>query len=160
MDIVIKNATIDDLKRVQELNLLLFEKEHREYDSSLNLNWTFGKAGTKYYKHKISKDDGCFLIAITDNKIVGYLCGGLTKAESCRNLPIIAELENTFVLDEFRSKGIGKKLYNEFIDWCKTKNVGKVRVEAWAQNEFAIKFYRNNNFKDYALILESDLKNS
>jgi len=38
MDIVIKNATIDDLKRVQELNLLLFEKEHREYDSSLNLN--------------------------------------------------------------------------------------------------------------------------
>ena len=92
-----------------------------------------------------------------DNKIVGYLCGGLTKAEDYRNLPIVAELENTFVLDKFRSKGIGKKLYNEFINWCKINNVGKVRVEASVQNELAIKFYRNNNFRDYTLVLEADL---
>jgi ribosomal protein S18 acetylase RimI-like enzyme len=60
-------------------------------------------------------------------------------------------------LNEFRSKGIGKKLYTKFISWCKTKNVGKVRVEASTQNELAIKFYRNNNFEDYSLILERDL---
>lgn len=157
MDTIIKNAAINDLQKIQELNLKLFEKEHKEYDSLLNLDWTFGKVGTKYYQDRISKDDGCVLVAIVDNKIVGYLCGGLKKAEEYRNLPIVAELENTFVLDEFRSKGIGKKLYNEFINWCKTKNVGKIRVEASVQNELAIKFYRNNNFKDYTLILEADL---
>lgn len=146
-----------DLRKVQELNLKLFEKEHKEYDSLLNLNWTFGEIGTKYYKDRISKDDGCVLVAITDNKIVGYLCGGLIKTQEYRNLPIVAELENTFVLNKFRSKDIGKKLYNKFIEWCKTKNVGKVKVEASAQNELAIKFYRNNNFKDYSLVLEADL---
>lgn len=157
MNVIIRNSEIDDLQRVQELNLKLFEKEHEEYDSLLNLDWTFGKIGTKYYQDRISEEDGCVLVAIVDNKIVGYLCGRLTKAEDYRNLPLVAELENTFVLEEFRSNGIGKRLYDEFINWCKTKNVGKIRIEASIQNELVIKFYRNNNFKDYSLILERDL---
>jgi GNAT superfamily N-acetyltransferase len=157
MEAIIKTATLNDLQKIQELNLKLFEKENKEFDSLLNLDWTFGEAGTKHYQDRISKDDGCIFVAIVDNKIVGYLCGGLTKAEEYRILPIVAELEDTFVLDEFRSKGIGKQLYNKFIEWCKTKNVGKIRVEASAQNALAIKFYRNNNFKDYSLALEADL---
>lgn len=159
MDVTIKNASLDNLQKVQELNLRLFEKEHKEYDSLLSLDWTFGKVGTKYFQDRISKDDGCALIAVANNKIVGYLCGGLKskKTESYRNLPIMAELENIFVLKEFRSKGIGKKLYDEFVRWCKTKSVGKIKVGAFTQNELAIKFYRANNFKDYALVLELDL---
>ncbi len=157
MDVIIRNATLNDLQKVQELNLKLFEKEHKEYDSLLNMDWTFGGAGTKYYQDRISEDDGCVLVAIIDDRIVGYLCGGLTEAEKYRHLPIVAELENTFVLDEFRSKWIGKQLYTTFVDWCKSKNVGKLRVEASAQNEWAIKFYRKNNFKDYTLVLETEL---
>lgn len=157
MDIVIRKATLDDLQKVQELNLKLFEKEYKEYDSLLNMDWTFGEAGTKYYQDRISQDNGCVLVAIIANKTVGYLCGGLTEAEEYRRLPIVAELENTFVLDEFRSKWIGKQLYTTFVDWCKSKNVGKLRVEASAQNEWAIKFYRKNNFKDYTLVLEAEL---
>ena len=157
MDVVIKNATIDDLQKVQELNLKLFQKEYKEYDPLLNLRWTFGKAGTKYYKDRILRNDGCVLIAIVKDEIVGYLCGGIKKAEAYRNLPIVAELENTLVLEKFRSKGIGKRLFDEFIKWCKAKKVGKVKVEASVQNERVIKFYRTNNFKDYTLVLELDL---
>lgn len=157
MKAIIRNATIDDLQKVQELNLKLFEKEYEEYDSLLNLNWTFGKEGTKYYKDRILKDDGCVFIAIVENEIIGYLCGGIKKAEEYRKISIVAELENTLVLEQFRSKGIGRQLFDEFIKWCKVKKIGKVRVEASAQNEGAIKFYRANNFKDYTLILEYDM---
>ena len=157
MDVVIKKATLDDLKTVQKLNLKLFEKEHKEYDSLLNMDRTFSIEGIKYYQNRISKEDGCVLIAIVNNKIVGYLCGGMSKWEAYRHLPLVAELENTFVLEEFRSQWIGCKLYNTFVKWCTKKNGGKIRVQASAQNEWAIRFYRNNNFKDYALILETDL---
>lgn len=157
MKVIIKRATINNLQKVQELNLNLFEKEYKEYHPSLNLKWTFGKKGTKYYKDRILKDDGCVLIAIVGNEIVGYLCGGIKKAEAYRNLPIIAELENMFILGSFRSKGIGRQLFNEFIKWCKSRKVGKIRVETPAQNERAIRFYRANNFKDYALVLEYDM---
>jgi sulfite reductase alpha subunit-like flavoprotein len=79
MDVVIKKATLDDLKTVQKLNLKLFEKEHKEYDSLLNMDRTFSVEGIKYYQDRISKEDSCVLIAIVNNKIVGYLCGGMSK---------------------------------------------------------------------------------
>ena len=157
MDILIKNATQDDLKTIQELNLKLFEKEHKEYDSSLNLDWTFGQSGTKYFKDRIYEEDGFLLIAIVEDETVGYLCGGLAKADSSRTVPVIAEIENTFVLDKFRSNGIGKQLYDEFVKWCRIKNADKVKVGAYTKNRLAIKFYRNNNFKDATLGLEADL---
>lgn len=157
MDIIIRKATIKDLFNVQELNLELFKKEHKEYDPTLNLNWTFGKIGTKYFKERISRRNSCVLVAIVGEQVVGYLCGGLKKAETYRNLPITAELENIFILDGYRSKGMGKKLYREFIKWCRGKHVRKIRVNAFVKNKLAIKFYKVNKFKEYSLNLEADL---
>ena len=157
MKVGIKFATLENLKDVQKLNLLLFEKEYDEYDKLLNLNWTFGEKGTKYFKDKISKDDGCVLIAEVDNKIIGYSAGGLTKGENYRNLPLVAEVENIFILEDYRNIGVGTQLYQKFIEWCKSKNVKSVRVAASVQNKQAISFYQEKGFKDYTLILESEI---
>lgn len=155
----IRKAIIDDLKDVQSLNLALFKKEQKEYDSLLDVDWVFGKGGTKYFRDKISKEDNCVLVAVVDNKIVGYMCGGLMESGAYGRLPsvVVVELENTFVLEEFRSKGVGGKLYGKFVEWCKSKNVRKVMAHACIDNDLAMKFYRNNNFKDYSLLLEADL---
>jgi ribosomal protein S18 acetylase RimI-like enzyme len=157
MNIKIERAKIEDLKDVQSLNLKLFEKEYRDYDKLLKLDWTFGSEGTQYYVDRITKPDGCVFVAKDNDKIVGYLAGGLTQRESYRNLPISAELENTYILEDYRSNGIGSKLYAEFLHWCKDKNVRKVVVEVSAQNELGLNFYRKNDFKDYSVILEADI---
>jgi len=83
----------------------------------------------------------------------------MCKKGSFGRLPsvIVTEIQTFFVLDEFRSSGIGKKLYNKFTGWSKEKNADKIRLDVHPQNELAIKFYRKNNFKDYYLTLESDL---
>ena len=158
MKINIRKAKIEDLKKVQELNLLLFKKEHEEYDNLLNLDWTFGEEGMKYYSERIANNDGCVFVAETGGEIIGYLCGALTKPEAYRKLPITAELENTLVLEEYRSQGVGSNLYDEFVEWCKNKNVRKIKVVASAKNKGAIKFYRDSGFVDHCLTLESELK--
>ncbi|MCA9459949.1 MAG: GNAT family N-acetyltransferase [Nanoarchaeota archaeon] len=158
MDVEIRKATLNDLKKVQELNLLLFEKEHEDYDSLLNLNWTFGEEGTKYFTDKIVQNDACVFVSEVDNRIIGYLCGDIRKEVSYRHLPFVAELDNMMVIDEFRSSGIGSKLYEKFIQWCKSKNIGKIRVNVSAENKQGINFYKKNGFKEYSLILETDLK--
>ena len=158
MESKIKSATIEDLKRVQELNLMLFEKEYAEFDNTLNRKWTFGEDGTEYFKERITEDAGCVFLAYIDDEIVGYLAGGLMdNKKSYRVLPNSAELENMFVLDKCRDTGIGSKLYQAFVDWSKSKGVKRLRVGASAQNVAGINFYRKNGFIDYDLILETNL---
>ncbi|MCX6745609.1 MAG: GNAT family N-acetyltransferase [Candidatus Parcubacteria bacterium] len=157
MEVIIQRATLKNLKDIQSLNLKLFEKEYREYDKLLNLNWTLGKEGTKYFTDRISNNDGCVFIAFVNDKIVGYLAGGLSEREPYRIMPITVELENTFIDEAYRSFGIGTKLFNEFINWSKGKKAGKIVVEVSAQNELGIKFYKRNGFKEHSMILEFDL---
>ena len=158
MVVKIKPATLKNLKDIQKLNLILFKKEHKEFDNTLNCKWTFGKDGEDYFKKRITKNDGCVLIAFVNDKIVGYLAGGFNKKSSVRVLPKkFARLENMFVLDKFRGQGIGTKLFQAFVDWCQSKGVGRLRVVASAQNTKGINFYKKNGFIDYDLILEKDL---
>lgn len=157
MELTIKSATIENLKDIQDLNLMLFKKEYEEYDKTLNCEWTFGVDGEDYFRKRISEEDGCALIAVINDKVIGYLVGGLNEEDSYRTLPIFAELENMFILDEYRGKGLGSKLYQAFVDWCKLKGVGRLKVVASVKNMEGINFYRKNGFKDYDLILEKDM---
>jgi len=61
------------------------------------------------------------------------------------------------VLEEYRGKGIGTKLVNDFFKWCHEKGVTVVKVSASAPNSQGIKFYRKLGFNDYSLILERSM---
>lgn len=157
MEFIIKIATINDLAVIQELNLKLFEKEYTEFDDTLDCGWTFGEDGESYFKKHITEDDSCVFVAFIHNLVIGYLAGGLAEKDPSRVLPKFAELESMFVLDEYRGQGVGKKLYETFVDWCKQKGVGRLRVIASCQNISGINFYRKNSFLDYDLILETKI---
>lgn len=158
MDISIRPAVIGDLRAIQGLNLQLFEKEKEDYDSLLNLDWTFGKSGTEYFTNRISGDGGCVLVALSGNEMVGYLCGGIIKATECRNVPVVAKLENFFVSEPFRANGIGGRLYERFFKWCESKGTIKIRAGVYAGNEAAIRFYEANGFERLSSILESGVR--
>jgi len=155
---IIRKATIKDLKSVQELNLLLFEKEISDYnDKTLDDNWTFSETGTKYYENKIIDDDSFVVVAEEDGKIIGYLAGGICENHAYRKPEKMAELENTLVLEQYRGKGIGGKLMDAFADWCNLQKIERIRVSASAPNKKGIVFYKKNGFKEYDIILERKL---
>ena len=157
MDFIIRNADINDIYEIQRMNKLLFEKEYNEYDDTLNLEWTFGEEGTKYFTDRITNDDGCSFVAIIEDKVVGYLAGGLLKAESYRKEMKMAELENMLVLEEYRSKGIGKALYEKFVEWCKTNGIERISVVSSAENEKGCNFYRMQGLKDFSITFEKEI---
>lgn len=76
-DIIIRRASIKDLGDILRLNFDLFKKEHKEFDKSLNMKWTYGEKGRKYFRKRASGKEGFCAVAENDRKIVGYLCGGL-----------------------------------------------------------------------------------
>ena len=155
--IKVRIAKLSDLKNIQELNSMLFIKEIKEFDSTLNPDWTFSVNGTKYFSEAINSSNSCVLVSVFKNKIIGYLLGSIQDIESYRKISKIAEIENMLVLDEFRGKNIGSKLINEFMKWCNNKKVTRLKVVASAMNNKAINFYKKHGFKDYSLTLEKDL---
>jgi ribosomal protein S18 acetylase RimI-like enzyme len=152
-EIIIRKATSKDLGDVLRLNFYLFKKEHKEFDKSLNMQWTYGKKGKNYFKKRTSGKEGFCVVAEKSGKLVAYLCGGLNNW-GYREKAVYAELENMIVYKELRGKGIGTKLTKEFFKWCKEKRVKYINVTASAQNTNGIEFYRSLGFKDYNLTLE------
>ena len=145
-EIVIEKATIEDLEYIQKLNKKLFIREFEKYNKLLNIEWTFGEKGTKYFKELIQ--NGFVYVAKTNNNIIGYLAGSIHNVNECFTEKF-AEIENMYIENQYRRLKTGSKLIIKFKEWCKLNNVEYIEVSAWSENIEAINFYKNNNFIDY-----------
>ena len=153
----VRRATIENLKTIQELSLKLFEKEYDDYDNkSLNMDWSFDDNGTKYFKKRLTEDDSCVFVVMDGDKVVGYLAGGDVEM-NWRDFSKAGYLDNMFVLEGYRGKGVGRMLYGAFVDWCKEKGLKNIRVGALFKNKGAIGFYEKMGFGGYELFLESKI---
>ncbi|MES2314414.1 MAG: GNAT family N-acetyltransferase [Patescibacteria group bacterium] len=157
LGIVFEKASIADLEAIQRLNQELCAKEHNEFDSTINPDYALSEPGVEYFKSRIESSDGCALIAKEGDEYVGYLIGGMAAPEDYRTIKSAAELENMYVKDSMRGKGIGGKLVQQFEDWCKEKGVEVIRVVASAENAAAIKFYEAHGAKPVSLTLEKKI---
>ncbi len=69
----------------------------------------------------------------------------------------MCEIDNMWVDEEYRSRGIGKELMSDVEIWAKEKGTRKMRVITSCKNEKRIKFYKREGFSEYDLILEKDI---
>ncbi len=157
MAINIRKAKLSDFDAIIHLNSLLFKNDF-QYDKTLDLNWSFGKESEKYFKEGITNSNHCTLVAESSGKILGYLAGGLRKRKTYTKPAKYAELENMLVLEKFRNQGVGGKLVEVFLEWCKKQNIDYLDVTASASNKQGIDFYKKHGFEEYDLVLERKLK--
>lgn len=154
MDVIIRRADISNLKDIQELNNKLFELEYKEFDPSLKVGWPYEKEGTEYFSDMLNNE--VVFIAEANNKIVGYLAGSI-NVEQSYNTRTLAELDNMYILEEYRKYGIGSKLVNELKTYCRSLGIQELKVTASYKNINAINFYRKNGFEDFDLTLKMEL---
>ena len=124
------------------------------YDKTLKLDWPKSREGINYFKTSINSKKSCVFVADIENQIVGYLIGADLGIQKDRNMGKLGELESIFILEKYRNFNIGSNLIGKFLNWCKRREIKKVRVEAYAKSEYTIKFYKKNKFVERDLILE------
>ncbi len=158
MAVKIREATEKDLTKILELNhkLFLFEKSFAPY---YNSEWPF-KEGKSYFKKRIkNKEEGIVLVCEVKNKVVGYIAGYIDEY-SFRTLNPIAEVENMYVEENFRGKGIGTKLIKKFIKLAKDKGAKLVKVSAFCKNTSAQRFYKHLGFSEVETVMEKVITSS
>ena len=155
MEIEIKKADITYLKDIQNLNNQLFELEYNNFDSALKVGWTYETDGEKYFNDMLNNE--IIYIALDRDKVVGYLAGSI-NIQGSYVTKSLAEIDNMFILEEYRKYGIGTKLINAFKEYCFQNQIEELKVTASAKNKNAIDFYIKNGFNEFEITLKQKIK--
>ena len=155
-NIIVRRATLEDIKTIQQFGYKLLDYERQNWDSALDVNWPFSKEGEQKYRTAIT--DKYTIITEKDGKPVGYLIGKVVDAApgSARHIKQ-AYLENIFVSDSDRKSGVGVKLIVDFRDYCKKEGVSRINVSVLAANTIAVDFYQKVGFSPRSLSLSQEL---
>ena len=154
-NMIIRKATLNDLYDIQLLNNQLFKLEKENFDPTLVENWPITEEGKKYFKILI--EESYVIVAILNDKIVGYLAGSINEKGSYEEIQY-GEINNMFINDDYRGYGIGKLLINDFKKYCISNDIKDLIVTASAKNMNAIEFYRKNGFNDFNITLTMNIK--
>ncbi len=149
--LVILRAKEGDASILRDLNSALFSHDG-PFDLTLDHQWPHSEQAAAYFFARARGDEGIAFIAWKHELPVGYLIGNKIPPADYRLITSIYELENMFVLPQFRGQGIGKALVQTFQNWC--GEGARVRVDAYAANSNALAFYRAIGFLDYSVALE------
>lgn len=156
MGITIRIATMADLKTIQKLGFDLLDYERQNWDPTLDVDWPFSEEGKAGYEKAIKEK--YTIIAEEEGEPVGYLIGSVKKPiKGAARQITTAQLENIFVLRDYRRKNIGKKLFDKFLDYCEQNHVDALNVTVNAKNKTAISFYEKLGFSSSRLFLSKEL---
>lgn len=96
-------------------------------------------------KDVILSDDHIALVAIVDEEVAGWIHA--FKAVFLESNPFI-EIGGLVVDENYRSKGIGKKLVERIKQWCVEKQISILRVRSQVKRKEAHQFYLDNGFSE------------
>ena len=155
-DLIIRRAKHEEVETIQYLNNELINYEMEEGFDSYVKDWALSEESRKYFLDLI--ENQYVVVAEVEGEIVGYLAGSIYNDLTYSYYDgITAEANNMFVKENFRDYGIGSKLMNSFVEWCKTNNAKRIMVTASSKNEKTIKFYHKMGFEDINLTLKKEL---
>ena len=148
MKVQIRKAKQTDLIDIAEL-----WKEFIDYHKELDSIFTRSRNSIYYFKkyasNYITSKKSLVLIAKFQNKTVGYSISYLAKYPS-----VFASTKHGFISDlmvskDFRSSGLGKKLFKENVTWFKLKNIKRVELSVSVKNLSATKFWKKMGFETF-----------
>jgi ribosomal protein S18 acetylase RimI-like enzyme len=146
--IIIRMAQQNDIKPVTDLIL--------ELANSIGfLDHTNRDIITKNFQTMLSDPNTQILVAESDNKLVGVL--SLNIRNSFLHSSKSALIDEMIVTEEFRGKGVGKRLINAAIDQSTQLGCCELEVSTQHDNTDAIEFYHRLGFDDRGVLLEIDL---
>jgi PhnO protein len=154
---VIRRATFED--KDQLLNLFnqfeeYYQKNHilskdlQAFEEEKDQNQAFETSVNKY----LTDPNYFTLVAELEGKLIGYISG-----KSIERLRYIMDrkgfIEDWFVLEEFRGKGIGKQLLTKIIELFKQDGCTHLELSVYTQNREAITVYNQLGFISVDIIM-------
>ena len=148
----IRTATSDDWRALAEMRY----RFRVEVGSPTETKSRFVRRCTSWMKKAFGADSSAWHCWVVDDgkQLLGHVCVQLfEKMPNPVNEPEAhAYLTNFYVLPEMRGRGLGRKLLNKALSWCRAQGVDAVILWATAESK---SLYRRCGFTESADILQA-----
>ncbi|HOX10746.1 MAG TPA: GNAT family N-acetyltransferase [Candidatus Moranbacteria bacterium] len=152
----IRKANKKDIEKIVELNAQLFN-----YHAKIDKYYKSDKEGInsfkKHLKEIISKRNYRIIVAEDKGKTVGFLVGRVDKPRPYAKPKKIGMLSTAFVCKNCRRSGIGKLMFNDFLEWCRKNKVKNIELSVDSRNEIGNGAWKKFGFKDFMKRMRLDL---
>lgn len=142
MNLIIREARIDDIDILNYLFQKLLEYERENYDDNIRNDLNIDS----YFNKKINDKDNIILVATLDEKIVGYIYA-IIDSDNKIIKEVEAKIDSLYVSYEYRNKSIGTKLIEEMINYLRKNEVKYIFIENLVGNKRAKYLYDKLGFK-------------
>jgi ribosomal protein S18 acetylase RimI-like enzyme len=101
---------------------------------------------SRYIKGRIySKNDAIF-IAELNGKLVGHMIISIKKSHPIFEMDKYGRINTVYIEEKFRGKSISSKLKDEAFKWFKKKDINRVSLNVFPDNEKGINTYKKWGF--------------
>ena len=151
--ITIRKAIIKDLP-------VLFEFEQGVLRTERPMDETLKLKNTYYYDIPNLIEDSSveFVIAEINDIIAGCGYARIKKARDCFQFDQFSYLGFMFTKEDYRGRGVNKKIMNYLYDWSFSKGINEVRLEVYPTNIPAIKAYEKSGMNCSMQTMRIDLR--
>ena len=138
MKLNLRKADKNDLEAIQALRLSLESSRMKQYDTSNSAFHTKRKPPASLQQADMKAD--VFIVAAVNKKIVGYVRGSLDKRPH-HKLKKMGFIDELFIAENYRKKGIAKQLLAELEAFFLKKNCELVLTRTDWENKHAQELY-------------------
>ncbi len=156
MDIEIQKINQQDKEAFIELSLTLTKFNKRQHDKYYQNFQEFLEVRKQRVEERFDKinqsPNTIIFMAIINNKPVGY-ARAFTYDKKLRR----GCLDELYLTQEGRGKGIGKKLLDAVMRWMTEQKAVRMIASVYLWNTFARKFYEEEGFLEYSSSYEKEI---
>lgn len=128
-----KTDKVISVEKSKEANSMIIKLNDLELEKEYVKEWKSDFDSVSFFQSII--DERCSFGAFKDDILIGILLSSYHRWNNS------LWIENIRVSEEFKGKGLGKKLIARLIEFAKSKNVRLLGLEVQSSNYPAIKFY-------------------
>jgi RimJ/RimL family protein N-acetyltransferase len=135
------------LRLLLELHNTYFHQSASSQIQQLRAETNMEQAYKEYIEQINENEDGSWKIylAASGDRIVGYIIGSIEKDESLV-YNTIGKLEDWYVEEAYREKGVGGELYHKLEEWYREKECQQVLSDTWQDNMSSINAHKKLGF--------------